>query len=334
MSYTVQNVFLYTPGQLDVYLGDLGYDINKYPRIGEKRMLTIINLKQNGTLEEDYFTTHSKLEECVVKSNTWEEFLGYIFDRIITLTFGDAAENHVGMQQLGQKSEKGFSYEDLMGFKRYFESKRKVVEMIDFKIDPKYDNAWLMIVRNGFDKHVQLFQDMIKLDWDKKALMKGRVVNKHARWNLCWDNYDQEPDYEAGKGRVIDVNKSGLLKELNDEIHRLENIGQLKIEGNYYYDVTSTYIGFHGDKERRKVCGVRLGASMPIYFRWYHKFEPVSSIGEYMLNSGDIYFMSEKAVGTDWKSSSKYTLRHAASSKEKLVEIEKEVEKKIEKRNK
>jgi len=29
------------------------------------------------------------------------------------------------------------------------------------------------------------------------------------------------------------------------------------------------------------------------------------------LNGGDIYLMSEKAVGTDWKRKKVYTLRHA-----------------------
>ena len=36
---------------------------------------------------------------------------------------------------------------------------------------------------------------------------------------------------------------------------------------------------------------------------------------ELNLNHGDIYIMSEKAVGYDWKMSSIYTLRHAAGSK-------------------
>ena len=31
-----------------------------------------------------------------------------------------------------------------------------------------------------------------------------------------------------------------------------------------------------------------------------------------MLNSGDVYIMSDKAVGFDWKRSSLLTLRHAA----------------------
>jgi len=36
------------------------------------------------------------------------------------------------------------------------------------------------------------------------------------------------------------------------------------------------------------------------------------------LDDGDVYFMSEKAVGYDWKHSSIYSLRHAAGN-EKLV---------------
>jgi len=42
------------------------------------------------------------------------------------------------------------------------------------------------------------------------------------------------------------------------------------------------------------------------------------------LNDGDLYIMSEKAVGTDWmRNKSGYTLRHAAGAKKylKLKEI-------------
>ena len=36
------------------------------------------------------------------------------------------------------------------------------------------------------------------------------------------------------------------------------------------------------------------------------------------LNDGDVYIMSEKAVGADWKLRSKYTIRHAAGAKKYL----------------
>jgi hypothetical protein len=38
--------------------------------------------------------------------------------------------------------------------------------------------------------------EQIKLDWDQKAKMYGRVVNKSARYNLCYNLIPQEPDYE------------------------------------------------------------------------------------------------------------------------------------------
>jgi hypothetical protein len=37
---------------------------------------------------------------------------------------------------------------------------------------------------------------------------------------------------------------------------------------------------------------------------------------ELPLEDGDMYVMSEKAVGTDWKSSSLLTLRHATGCEE------------------
>lgn len=39
----------------------------------------------------------------------------------ITITFGDRAENHVGMQQIGELSDCGFKYDDLLNFKSYFD---------------------------------------------------------------------------------------------------------------------------------------------------------------------------------------------------------------------
>jgi hypothetical protein len=51
---------------------------------------------------------------------------------------------------------------------------------------------------------------------------------------------------------------------------------------------------------------------MPLCFAWYHRFQQVGDTYRYELNGGDIYMMSEKAVGHDWRKSSQYTLRHAA----------------------
>jgi hypothetical protein len=149
---------------------------------------------------------------------------------------------------------------------------------------------------------------------DKKALFRGEVKNKNARWNLCFADYQQEPEYAAGRGRVIDFADVPLLSAVRAGIGRFFGApyARLFAEGNYYYDVARTGIGFHGDAERRVVIALRLGAPIPLHYQWYSRHQPVGARVVLHLNSGDMYAMSEKAVGTDWKRSAIPTLRHAA----------------------
>ena len=44
---------------------------------------------------------------------------------------------------------------------------------------------------------------------------------------------------------------------------------------------------------------------------WHYKGNKIGNKIRIELNGGDMYVMSEKAVGTDWKESNIYTLRHA-----------------------
>ena len=88
----------------------------------------------------------------------------------------------------------------------------------------------------------------------------------------------------------------------------------LACEGNFYYDASKCGIGYHGDGERRLVIGARCGASIPLHFNWWQKSEAVGSRCRILLNSGDMYAMSEKATGFDWKLRNKLTLRHAAGA--------------------
>ena len=48
-----------------------------------------------------------------------------------TITFGDQAENHVGMQKLGTPLSKGFSHEDLIEIRKKFDDKGCETELID-----------------------------------------------------------------------------------------------------------------------------------------------------------------------------------------------------------
>jgi hypothetical protein len=254
---------------------------------------------------------------------------------VITLTFGDQAENHVGMEKLGKLVDpgQGFQLSDFQSILQHFESLHAHTDLYDLaslssdkKEDEKKPEAYLLVIRNGVNimlrdlgldeneyNDKQMFEEQASLNVDKKVFMYGRVVNKHARWNLCFDQHSREPDYENGKGRIIAFDDVPITSKLIESFPTYfgEKTEDLKGEGNYYFDKRQCGIGFHGDSERRKVLAVRLGSSLNIHYQWFKEGSPVGKRIIVPLNGGDIYLMSEKAVGTDWKRKKVYTLRHA-----------------------
>jgi hypothetical protein len=60
------------------------------------------------------------------------------------------------------------------------------------------------------------------------------------------------------------------------------------------------------------VIGLRFGESMNLCYQWYYQTKAVGKKYVIELHSGDLYIMSSKAVGNDWKKKNIYTLRHAA----------------------
>lgn len=240
----------------------------------------------------------------------------------ITITFSDVCENHIGMQKIGTESTNGFSVEKLEQIKNCFDEKNLVTEMVNLNKLVKNietDEACVLIIKRAVDYLLRpktsddLLNEQKDLDWDTKAFMYGRVLNKNARYNLCFSDKGQEPDYENGKGRIISFNEVPILKKIRDKLIKISG-QELLAEGNYYYDISKCGIGFHGDAERKKVIGVRLGCSIPLVFQWFHDSKAVGKNIKLELDHGDIYFMSEKATRNDWKKRSLYTLRHAAGA--------------------
>ena len=90
---------------------------------------------------------------------------------------------------------------------------------------------------------------------------------------------------------------------------------KLLAEGNRYYDEKSG-IGFHGDSERRVVICLSLGRESTLRYFWRKPGESVNKYGptDIKVRHGDIYIMSGKATGNDWRKSSRYRLVHAAGS--------------------
>jgi hypothetical protein len=231
-----------------------------------------------------------------------------------TLTFSESVENHKDMQIIGTKAKSGFSVSTLRKLAEKYNG--EIVELTDL---PTQQEAILVIFRNGCQTLFNInpddaFVEQFNLKKDEKCKMYGRVVNKKARHNLCFSDFSQDPNYEEGMGTVIHFKDVPLLSSIRNQLGEQfgEEFKSLNAEGNYYYDINKCYIGFHGDSERKKVVGVRLGCDFQLHYRWYHKSDPVGEIKTITLSNGDIYIMSEKAVGNDWKLKNTQTLRHSA----------------------
>lgn len=245
------------------------------------------------------------------------------YKNTITITYGDQAENHVGMQKIGSLAPTGFSLGELQQTKEKFEALGCNCELVILNdaLEAKIEPAAILIIRNGVNKLLgtetgatDMYKEQVELKWDKRAFMYGRVVNKHARHNLCYGDINQEPDYANKKGRIVKWDSIPLTNKLRNFFGTYfgEKANNLTAEGNYYYNGKKCGIGFHGDSERKIVIAVRLGASLPLHYNWFKNNKNVGKAVKFVINHGDIYAMSEKATGNDWKKRSIYTLRHAA----------------------
>lgn len=245
--------------------------------------------------------------------------------KVWTFTFSESVENHKGMQILGNIADSGFTDTELTEIQKNCKASGYDTELIflnkNLPQGEETDKACVLVIKNALkkildEKSCNLFKkeiDKLETIVDKKAYMYGRIVNKNARYNLCFSDENQEPDYLNKKGRIVSFNEVPYLKKVREALPVLigPKASKMFAELNYYYDINKCGIGFHGDTERKRVIGLRIGASMDLHYCWYKSNKRIGTRERITLNDGDIYIMSEKAVGFDWKKSSIPTLRHA-----------------------
>lgn len=242
-------------------------------------------------------------------------------EHTITITFGEQVENHAGMEKIGGMRTCGFTVEELEKARDVCNREGMKAEIIYLPCDNEeyeVEQACVLVIKNMLKyrdvKEIEIEQ--LELNWDTKAKMRGRVVNKKARYNLCYADYEQDPDYKNGRGTIVNFRHLPTLSKLRKLLPKYlgEKAENLYAEGNYYYDIEKCYIGGHGDAERKIVIALRLGASLPLYYMWYCNSKPISERIRIDLDDGDIYVMSEKATGNDWKKRKIPTLRHATGN--------------------
>ena len=269
----------------------------------------------------------------------------------IAITCGDAGENHAGMEMLGKLGAQGsgFTTKDLINIKTFVEELKCKCDYYDLsndeavvvnKVKGKYVKtdkrkaAGVLVLRNFLNEETvnKVYKDITSVEWDTKYYdtRRGVVLNKLARENIVFlKGREQSPDYENKKGTIVDWTKLRDFNAILDTIFELINsvteskAEGLIAEGNRYKKSKvvkgkskkiNNGIGWHGDAERRKVVCICIGGvDYCMKWQWFYKHRPLNNEPfEVFLNSGDIYIMSEEAVGQRWKSSSIYTLRHCA----------------------
>lgn len=218
----------------------------------------------------------------------------------------------------------------------------------DNEIVEKYkEQARVLVIRNwantisSDDWTVNVYRELASKRWDaeyldpnkyrteivdgKEVRIRGKRMNKLARTNLCFvPDREQEPAVLEGKGTIYDLKKMenlnrgiiALKKQIEEGLITIDSKTKVEInvvEGNRYYNLKKTGIGFHGDTERVVVICISIGCdNYPMRWQWFKDGMPVGNSIDIELNCGDVYIMSEKAVGADWKLRSIYTVRHSA----------------------
>jgi hypothetical protein len=211
-------------------------------------------------------------------------------------------------------------------------------DIYDSLKDEKWDSKYLDKKKDKRDENGN------KIIGENGKPVKGRVMNKHARHNICLQKgVEQLANYEVGNGTILDLNKKQhlmkavdlLVKQIREGLKRIDSKTRVVVnvvEGNRYYNPKKTGISFHGDTERVIVICISIGGgeSYPMKWQWFYKGFPAGNSIDISISDGDVYIMSEKAVGTDWLRRNEYTLRHAAGA-EKFTSLKKWIKRMLEK---
>ena len=277
------------------------------------------NKAKNG----DYCLRHTP-KDLKVEDNT-----------VITMTYCECSENHVGMEKNGNMAKEGFTLDELNKAKKaaircgLLINLYELHHLIENPLDE--EKAWVLVIRGGIDyilSHHNTTQKeecekLMALTWDDKYydVRRSKVLNKHARTNICVGDVSQKANFEEKKGTIYDFKEISVLKWIRETLPNFlgDKAKNMLAEGNLYKDggLKKTGIGYHGDSERRCVVGFRFGVKKEtpnLYYRWYERSKVISETLIVPLNAGDMYIMSHKAVGTDWKKKTIRTLRHSTGA--------------------
>jgi len=227
-----------------------------------------------------------------------------------SLTFSWSTESFAGMYVNGHKRTSGYTRENLDRVKLSFATAGYIVEDIALGTQSGTGReARVLVVRGALlgeevglaDAVVADLEQVVHPQTDTQALMRGKLLNRIARYCACLGEKPVAADLANGVGVVIPFNTVPAIEALRLRLGVIPETRNLLAEVNYYYDADKGYIGFHGDSERPDVLGCVVGRSKALAFQGFCRARPTGERVILELEHGDLYIGCEVAFGHHWK---------------------------------
>jgi alkylated DNA repair dioxygenase AlkB len=247
------------------------------------------------------------------------------------ITFGEVAVLHVGGGQVGEaRRERGFSVAELRAVAVRANDLGCEAElvMVSDALPPQLreaNEAATLVLRDGAQLLLRdvpsaldaLLGEQRGVAYDEMFFDRGRLKHKRARHNVVFGPQGRTHSEDYRECTIMPFASVPVLDRFRRALPGLLGDGAcgLCAEGNRYF-ARGSGIGFHGDSERKVVICLSLGASSVLRYHWRmpgsseHTLQPV----DIRVSHGDVYVMSEKATGWDWRRRSRVRVVHAAGA--------------------
>lgn len=267
----------------------------------------------------------------------------------LILTFADVCDHDLESAKVGKPAEQGLTLEDLIRAQKQFENLGAFCELTDLgnflprnykeKVPFKYETGHILVIRNGINfllkdinkTDADLMQEQKNLNWDTTAVSRKHrttktegIVTKSNNWSLCFADEPKVQNLKANEGTVVAFNDVPCTNHVRNKLVELmgSTVKDIVGEGRFYFDLYKCNTKHHGEINKKILICARFGAQFPLHFQWFVKWKAVGSPAKFMLNPGDMYILTNKAIGNDWRKATILTLRHGFAAEEKWLVID------------
>lgn len=237
-----------------------------------------------------------------------------------SLLIGEFVGRHTAKLQPGMdwgaKANRGHSAELLRGVHQNNPTTTCLHELTPHCTDPSAREAVVLVIKLPPELADAARDEVNALPFaDKTIARSGKVCDARTR-QLCYVGpQPQDADPETGQQPVRTWQQLPASAAVRDYLHTILGDTECMVGCALKYpDIRTCGIGFHGDAERHKSLVVRVGANSsrhPLWFRWFRHWDAISKPIPVHLEHGEVAVACEVGVGTDWRSSSIPTVRHA-----------------------